>query len=184
MKRILFFLSMMVLLPGLNLVNYVSTSTILEKSTPTPGSSNRTPTYPTGYFEDYKESDCGGTPPEMNKCISGKAHESARELDKYLQELDLYFPNGSWEKAIERMAMPQEKWESLKEPYCEFREQDSIGGTGHSAFIMGCINEQNIERIKTFNFLVCLQTRGFPRCTKMNVEIPEITAIPVSTPSK
>jgi uncharacterized protein YecT (DUF1311 family) len=166
-----------------------SLETMVPTSTwPNPIVGTRTPTFPSGDPHDfqYSESDCAGTTYDMMICIGGKAYASARALDELLRELDSQFPNGTWEIALERILMSQEEWESLKQPYCTFANQESIGGTAHSNDIMNCIYEENLARTDTLTYLACSRFDGFARCApkKPGGEPPFLTAIPSAIPTR
>jgi hypothetical protein len=169
---------------------YIETSTLYPALNPTQTAAEtpimmpRAPTFPFGdasHFQ-YKESDCMGSTYEMMFCVSGKAYEAARELDALLSELDNQFPDRSWELALHRIILPQEKWESLKQPYCEYVSQKFIGGTAHSNSIMNCIAAQNKERIEILLWAICFENTMFSKCPprKPGGEEPSITAIPLT----
>ena len=110
-----------------------------------------------GLFQTWKGV-CWMNPP-YNKDIGrwvGKAYESARELDALLLELDSQFPDGEWESALERVTIPQEHWESLKVPYCEYDVHLSIGGTGYAIFYWNCIERENRNRIGHLESFACM----------------------------
>ena len=115
-------------------------------------------------------------------CALQMAFESARDLDNFMQELDRYFPNGAWEQAISKWIIPQEEWESLKYPYCEYAKKGWWGGTGHRSAIIFCIYEENNARIESIFSAICSWTTGFPDCPigKPGGELPNITAIPIT----
>lgn len=161
------------------------TATLEPTSTPTlpPTSTNRTSTFPPEKSTDSQLDDVkcpGETTFDERFCAGHRAYKSARDLDTLLLELDQHFPNGSWEEALSHIILPQEEWESYKVPYCRFDNQLSIGGSAYGIFISNCIEEQNLERIKWLEEIVCMFTEGFPRCTpgKPGGEEPFITAIP------
>ena len=118
----------------------------------------RTPSFPSGDASDfqYQESECLGITSQAGRCARGKAYESARELDALLLELDSQFTDGEWESALERVTIPQEHWESLKVPYCEYDVHLSIGGTGYAIFYWNCIERENRNRIGHLESFVCM----------------------------
>lgn len=162
----------------------ISKTGVAVETTQSGSSLKRTPSFPFGDASEfqYTEDDCAGATIDMGKCVKGEAYKAARELDTLLVELDSQFPNGTWEEALQEAIMPQEKWESLKYPACEFGAQDYMGGTHHSNAIMYCVTMQNKNRIHRLVSLICMETKGFSRCTpeKSGGEVPSITAVPIT----
>jgi|WetSurMetagenome_2_1015567.scaffolds.fasta_scaffold135931_3 hypothetical protein len=136
-------------------------------ATITPTSQKRTISYPSKAstpLPDFKvDCDNQNSTYATTFCAYLEAYKSARELDALLKDLDQQFPNGGWENAFQRLILPQEKWESYKEPYCEIAEQESVGGTAHSALLLACINEQNLDRIERLKWAACLES-NFSQC--------------------